>query len=206
MISKWHIIEPRGRRKGCLVALPGRAISAELMEKFCKFTELDDSMMVILEPRYYEWYPAPNGPEDQEKAVNGISAAVTEINKRIAKIQRSFHLKRQQICLIGYSAGAVMALQVLSTSKQPFGAVVSFAGAILEPAKLPQAMTQTPVLLRHAINDDCFKWEERYLPMKNALLEKGYNLYTSERQYGGHGMSIDDAEIIGRFAKQYLGY
>lgn len=206
MINKWLITEPKGKRKGCVIALPGRAVPGEMMDKFANHFGLSDSMIVVLEPDMLRWYPQPNGPADQVDAVAGLAEAVRVVNQKIGTIQRAFHLKRRQIVVAGYSAGAVLALQLLAASHQPFAAVVSFGGAILEPDKMPKAPTQTPVLLRHAIDDDCFKWDERYLPMKQALIENDYNLFVSEKPDGGHGIYRQDATAIGRFCAPHLGY
>lgn len=206
MISKWHVVEPQGNRRGCIVALPGRGVPANFMEKFCHFMGLHDSLVIVLEPDGLRWYPAPNGPDDQVAAVEGLERAVTEINRRLSIIQRGWHLRRSKIALVGFSAGSVMALQVLAASRKPFAACVSFAGAILEPERMPKATTKTPVLLRHAVDDDCFNWEERYLPMKKALIEKDYNVYVSEKPYGGHGIEVHDAQVIGRWLAPFLGY
>src|SRR5687767_5083735 len=114
MITKWIINEPKGKRKGCLIALPGRNISADNMERFCQYMELENTLTVCLEPEHLEWYPQPNGADDQEAAVEGIDLAVKEINNRISKVQRTFRFRRQQIALVGFSAGSVMALQVVA--------------------------------------------------------------------------------------------
>lgn len=206
MINKWIVTEPRGRRKGCIIGLPGRNIPADMMEKFCYHMQLPNTLSICIEPHNLEWYPQPNGPDNQIDAVEGLKFAIKELNARISKIQRSFRLRRRQIAIVGFSAGSVMAIQMAADSEQPFAAVASLAGAILEPDAMPAAPNQTPILLRHAIDDDCFKWEERYLPMKKSLQDNGYNLYVSEKQNGGHGVSIEDARVIGRFVGMHLGY
>lgn len=206
MIEKWAIKEPRGKRRGCLIALPGRGMPLESMWSIVERMELPDTLAVILEPTGLQWYPQPHGAYDQDDAVEGLKIAIAQLNKRITKIQRCFHLRRQQIALFGYSAGAVLAIQMAALAKQPFAAVVSMAGAILEPDEMPVATNQTPILLRHAIDDDCFSWEERYLPMKNSLLDRGYNLYASEKNRGGHGINLEDVIISARFIGQELGY
>jgi phospholipase/carboxylesterase len=206
MISKWIINEPIGKRKGCIVALPGRGTPAETMERFVCHMDLPNTLVICLEPSNLRWYPQPNGPNDQREAVAGMERATDFLNKRLSKIQRAFRLRRQQIALVGYSAGSVMALNMCVNSNQPFAAVASMAGAILEPEHMPVANNQTPILLRHAIDDDCFKWDERYIPMKQSLLRGGYNVYVSEKNYGGHGISTEDAGTFGRFLAPFLGY
>jgi len=206
MINKWHIVEPKGKRKGCILALPGRAIPGEMMEKFCFHMGLPQTMVAVFEPHELKWYPQPFGADDQTDAIAGLADAVVAVNKRIGILQRAFHLHRNQIAVVGFSAGSVLALQLLAATKKPFAAVVGFAGAIFEPSAMPKALTQTPVLLRHAIDDDCFSWEERYVPMRQALLDNDYNLFVSEKMYGGHGIGVEDAHTIGKFISPYLGY
>lgn len=206
MIDKWVISEHEGRRKGCVIGLPGRGIPVDVMDSLCHHMDLPNTLKISLQPIYLRWYPQPNGVEDQENAVSGMKEATAILSRKIRQVQRAFRLRRNQIALVGYSAGAVMALQMVACSEQPFAAVVSLAGAILEPEEYPIAKNQTPILLRHAVDDDCFSWEERYLPMRRTLLDNGYNLYTNEKQYGGHGLTVNDAEASGRFVGAHLGY
>jgi predicted esterase len=168
--------------------------------------ELYHTLRVCLEPDSYEWYPAPNGVNDQTSALRGMKYAVKDLNGAIKKIQHMWNLPRKKIALAGYSAGGVMALQMCSRSYHPFAGIASVSGAILDPASLKPAKHDTPILIRHNIDDDCFKWEERYLPMKEALQEKNYNVSLVEGQEGGHGLSRYDAELAGNFLAPLLGY
>lgn len=207
MINKWIVVEPTSTpRKGCIIALPGRGISGKCMVDFCEAMRLDNTLVVAFEPHLYRWYPQPNGAHDQDAAIKGLADAVPVLASRIRKVQRCFRLKKRQIALLGYSAGSVMAIQAVASSADRFAAAVSLAGAILEPDQLPKAPNQTPVLLRHAINDDCFKWEERYLPMKKALQKQGYNLNVSEKDDGGHGVDSSDLRVCRKFFGMHLGY
>jgi predicted esterase len=206
MIKNIRIQTHEGQRKGCVIALPGRNVTGEAMAGLCYHLNLPCTTIVVLEPNKLEWYPPPNGVHDQAQAVKGIDAAVKAINGTISRIQRGFRFKRSQIALVGVSAGSVMAIQVAAASDKPFAAVCAMAGAILEPDKLPKAKNQTPILLRHAYNDNCFTWEERYLPMKKALTDKGYNIFVSEKAEGAHNVSAHDAYVLGQFARRRLGY
>lgn len=206
MIRRMLVTEPYEERKCCLVGLPGRGMPGDLMDRFCEHTGLMDTMRVCLEPPHYAWYPSPHGIKDQDEAIDGMKIAVAELEDKLNMIQKMWKLSKAEIALVGYSAGSVMALQLLANSAGSFAGVVSMAGAILEPHKLKKARNDTPVLLRHNRNDDCFDWYERYLPMKNAMYDKGYNTFVNEGEYGGHGITRYDAHVIGHFLAPLLGY
>lgn len=207
VINKWTVVEPKtDDNRGVLVLLPGRQIPTSMMEKIFEHMKLSGTLGVVFEPHRLSWYPPPFGPNDQAAALAGLEGAVAEVNKCINKVQMAFCIPREKVALFGYSAGAVLAIQMAALSAKPFCAVASLGGAILDPGVLPPAKHKTPVLLRHSEDDDCFKWAERYLPMKHALLEKGYDVYTSTRGRGGHGVNQQDVEICGNFLGARLGY
>lgn len=206
IINNWIVKEPEGTPKGCLIGLPGRNISATIMQEFCSCMDCDNSLLICPEPKELTWYPQPNGINNQKEAISGMKIALEELDSWISKIQKCFSLTRKEIGIVGFSAGSVMALQLAAITKEQYAAVVSMAGAILDPDDLPEDQSQTPILLRHAIDDMCFSWEERFLPMKKALIEKNYSVFTSEKNYGGHKVSREDAFIIGKFISSNLGY
>jgi predicted esterase len=105
---------------------------------------------------------------------------------------KQFDLKHEDIYIAGHSAGAVVALQVAAHSQEPLGGIHVHCGAILDPASLPKS-NGTPIFVFHSENDMVFSWDERYLPMKKALIEKGYNCSFVER--AGHGHSVRGEDI-----------
>jgi len=107
--------------------------------------------------------------------------------------------------LVGFSAGAVMSIWLGAHSNKPFAGVISLAGAILEPTQLPKAKHKTPFLIQHNRDDDCFKWGERYLPMKRALLRQGYNVNFKEG-HGGHTLTFDEVSMTRRFCRNIFQY
>ena len=176
-----------------IVLLVGRGQTASnMLEQYNYNNELKKSVLVAIEP-LNEWYPCPNGIDDQEQSIEGLKFAVPQLNKLITNLQSEFNLTRDKIALVGFSAGAVMAIQLAANSNEEFAAVVSHAGAILDPDNLPQAKNKTPILLIHSEDDDCFSWEERYLPMKKALAIQGFNLSVNEVVHGGHYMLASEA-------------
>ena len=155
---------------GTVILLTGRGGKAEtLVLKYKQF--LDKSRLIGIQP-IFEWYPMPNGANDQDEAVKGLAESIQKLKDHIDEIKNQYNLTYEEIALIGFSAGAVMAIQIATVFNETFAFVVSHNGAILEPEEIKECSLKTPIMLIHSKNDDCFSWEERYLPMKEALLEK----------------------------------
>lgn len=213
MINKWIIVEPEPIAKvfskkpqSCLLVLPGRGIPGDAMEHFARHVGLWKTLTVVLEPQHFEWYPAPNGPDDQDDAVKGQIESLIELKQYLSKIQKLWEIPNEQTAIVGFSAGAVMALQLCAHSDTSFAGVVSLAGAILNPDTFLEAPNNTPILLQHNEDDDCFKWGERYLPMKQTLHDKGYNVQVHERDWGGHNLTLREARLTQQFLASKMGY
>ncbi len=192
--------------KGCVVCLPGLGVPAYVMLKFAKHMELKRTVMAALEPYRLAWYPRPNGIRDQARTVMGLPYAVAAARDSIEKIKKATDIKNNQIVLMGFSAGAVVGLQLAIQANEPFAACISFAGAIFEPHKVVKAKNQTPIFLQHNKLDDCFDWHERYLPTRDSLKANGYNLTIAERSEGHHTLYFEDAINASKFASPILGY
>jgi predicted esterase len=82
-----------------------------------------------------------------------------------------------------------------------FPAIISHAGAILEPSSVPPCKKDTPFLLIHNQNDDVFDWHERYLPMKYSLVNNGYHVKCVEKECGNHKIYDDDVMEAVSFLK-----
>lgn len=195
---KDFIMLPTSNWYGTVLFLPGRDGSAE--EMMCKFSALTKMgcALVGIEP-VKEWYPMPNGPNDQELAVAGLRYVLQALNHRVEKLRKRLSVERDEIALVGFSAGAVVALELAANSKHPFAGVVACGGAILEPTRFPACKHDTPVLLIHNRDDNCFEWQERYIPMRKTLRKKGYPLNCIERRRGGHCMSNQDILLASVF-------
>lgn len=202
-----RILRSRKKPLGCVLTLPGRGGTGKEMVEFYKQSELTKSLIVGVTPPNRQWYPLPNGVEDQKEAVGGLNDAVTNVFKTLSKVRRSFGITSRNTALVGFSAGAVVALQVAAHSEHPFAAVLCHSGAILEPDKLPPCKhPSTKIMLIHSRDDTCFYWDERYIPMKEALLAKGYNFTSLERETGNHGLYRDDIVMAGMFLSHLFGY
>ena len=175
---------------GNVILLTGRGgKAATLVRKFAPF--LQYSRLIGVEP-IEEWYPMPNGANDQIYAVEGLEIAAPQLKSFLENIQSNFACQSHDLALVGFSAGAVMALQMVTNYTTKYAAVVAHSGAILCPDKVQNCINDTPIFLFHNMDDDCFAWDERYIPMKNALINKSYKTLFSEKPTGGHVIDKGD--------------
>lgn len=179
-----------------VILLTGRYQSAE---NFLSYYSGIDANLVAVQPVTQEWYPLPNGIDNQYDAMIGIKQNLPYLHKIVKKIISTLEIPKNKTSIVGFSAGGVMALELLSHNKLPFHSVVIHAGAILRLEKFPQAKNNTPVLLLHKKDDECFEWNERFVPMLNCLQNKGYNVSTVISDEGQHNISQEDIMIAINF-------
>jgi phospholipase/carboxylesterase len=194
--------ESEGDCLGLVVLLPGRGQPArDILARYHRFSTLNQFTLIAVEPMD-EWYPVPKGSQDQTEAVWGLKLSVPQMDDFIAELEEEFEVDRSNVILGGFSAGAVMAIQLAALTDNPFNSVIAHNGAILEPDELPKSRHSTKYLVLHNENDDCFSWKERYLPMKNALVNQGYDLEVIESEVGGHYIAPEDVEEAGFWIRE----
>lgn len=196
---KWCVAN-RDMEHTCVLMLAGRSHQNNLLPSIYWHDGLRQHMIIGVQTQCYAWYPLPKGEYDSRAAINGIPNAVHNVLKVVSKIEDTYNIPREKIVVLGFSAGGVMAIQVGAHSERPFAGIVCQSGAILDPFDLPESPhPEMPVLLTHSQDDDTFDWEERYIPMKEALIEKNYNLSASENPWGYHSITTLDIAITKLF-------
>jgi predicted esterase len=193
------VIEALLRESDKLVCLlTGRGGTARDLLNTYAHSDLDCNLVAI-QPEKGEWYPLPNGPNDQLSAILGIQDALPDLHNIIKRVMSEVGVKKSKTSLVGFSAGGVMALELNAHNKNPFHSIVVHAGAILRTEKFPISKNNTPILLIHNRDDDCFEWEERFIPMCECLKSKGYNFAFSTGYEGGHSITGQDIDNATRF-------
>lgn len=197
-ISKWLLREPKGDVKKCVLLLPGRGVPAQAMLQIANHMGLTKYLRLAVEPKHRAWYPMPRGANDQEHALQGLDYANHAVRKVIQVIEKGYNIKKSDIALLGFSAGAVVALDVAINSDEPFACCVSMSGAILNPAGVRPAVNDTPIVLQHNLYDDVFSWDERYVPTRDALINNNYQVVKVERQGGQHTIYREDITTLSK--------
>lgn len=178
--------------------LTGRGQTAHEFLDIYDHAELDCNLVAI-QPEQGEWYPLPNGANDQMSAALGIKASLPYLHKAVKSVMSKVKVEKRNTSLVGFSAGGVMALELNAHNKKSFRSIVVHAGAILRTDKFPISKNNTPILLIHNQDDDCFKWEERFMPMCECLKNKGYKFIIKTECEGDHSIYKKDLEVAKKF-------
>lgn len=202
MIENSYIVGNKEKFDHGIIVLPGRGTSCMEMHKLCSYAGIcEDNLLLHLEPFGRVWYPMPNGIYDQKDAVEGLPEASEVVNNMIDNFMDLYKIEENKISVIGYSAGAVVAIDV--SFRRNFKNIVSLAGAILEPENVAPCQNQSEYHLQHDYLDTTFDWIERYEPMKNALITNGYKAFLHETSYYGHNSFNQDVlDVLGSIFKK----
>lgn len=105
---------------------------------------------------------APAGPARQWFSVTGVTAANRGARVTAARAPLDAVLSEtiaahgltgqpQRVALVGFSQGAIMALDAAASGRWPFGAIAAFSGRLASP--LPLSPAPTPILIAHGLQD-----------------------------------------------------
>lgn len=207
---EFTVFRKKKKAHSCVVCLAGRGCcGGQFARQYYNNSELDNTTFVGVTPYSFksiEWYPQPFSSTNQSAAVAGLKKADLFIKEIVKTISNRYEVPYKKIALVGFSAGAVMALYSATRMNEDLAGVVVHAGAALEPHKIPQKKNKTNILLTHGGKDFCFDWYERYVPMKNALIRKGYEFHVAEDPKGTHIITYEDVVAGSQFLAPHLGY
>jgi predicted esterase len=201
-------ISPEEPTSHAILFLPGRGgHGISLLRKYESVFDLSNVGLFSLTPLPMEfgWYPMPNGANDQRDACAGLEFAVDAVERNLKQIEDKYNVDRDNVVMVGFSAGAVVGLQQMTTRPNPAGAVICHSGACLEPEKLTRAKHKRPIVLNHGEDDYCFDWFERYVPMKDSLLAQGFRVMVAERKRGNHQVHRTDILRMKKVLEEFTG-
>ena len=158
-------------------------------------------------PMGFQWFPIPwidGSSEEESKA--GLERAAADLDAFLDGVMVDEDLLPEQVMVLGFSQGTMMALHVLPRREDPVAGITAFSGRLLEPELLAdEAQCKPPVLLIHGDQDDVVPPQS--LPLAaEALQEAGWKeVYAHVMKGTGHGIAPDGLQVALAFMQERLG-
>jgi len=158
-------------------------------------------------PMGFQWFPIPwiDGSSEEESNA-GLMRAAEDLNAFLDGVMVDEDLLPEQVVVLGFSQGTMMALHVLPRREDPVAGCVAFSGRLLQPELLAdEVVSRPPVLLIHGDQDDVVPPQS--LPQAaEALQEAGWQeVYAHVMKGTGHGIAPDGLQVALAFMRDRLG-
>ena len=158
-------------------------------------------------PMGLQWFPIPwiDGSSEEE-ARDGLMRAAADLNAFIDGVMVDEDLLPEQVILLGFSQGSMMALHVAPRRDDAVAGVVAISGRLLEPeALIDDTLCRPPVLLIHGDQDPVVSVQD--LPKAaQALQDAGWTeVYAHIMKGTGHGIAPDGLQVALAFIRDRLG-
>jgi phospholipase/carboxylesterase len=154
----------------------------------------------------YQWFPIPwlDG-SPQAAAETGMTASVKDLNGFLDARLAEEGLTADRLALVGFSQGAMMALEIAPRRDGAMAGVVAISGRLLRPEALaPEARVKPPVLLIHGDQDQVVPFADM-ARAGDALVAAGFQTFGHVMQGTGHGIAPDGLGVALQFLKDRLG-
>ena len=154
-----------------------------------------------------QWFPIPwiDG-SSEEMARDGLMRAVADLQSFLDGVMVDEDLLPEQVVLLGFSQGSMMALHAGPRREDPVAGIVAFSGRLLEPELLiEEAASRPPVLLIHGDRDDVVPVQA--MPQAARALEAaGWSeVYAHVMKGTAHGIAPDGLSVALAFMRDRLG-
>lgn len=153
-----------------------------------------------------QWFPIPwlDGSSETDAAA-GLARAAADLNGFLDAQLAAEGLAPDRLALVGFSQGAMMALQVAPRRDAAVAAVVAISGRLLAPDRLPvETVARPPVLLIHGDQDPVVPFADMRLA-GDALVGAGFTAYGHVMRGTGHGIAPDGLGAAVGFLRDRLG-
>ena len=129
-----------------------------------------------INPSGFQWFDLTK--DDPDYILEQSIKAEKKIQKFINEIKQEFNLTNNKICLLGFSQGCMLSLNVGLISEEKFSCIVGFSGKIIDQNNLKGRVKNfSDVLLIHGDSDQVVP-STYLLEAKDFLIRNGINVKT----------------------------
>lgn len=151
-----------------------------------------------MSPYGHQWFSLHDW--SPKAMLSGVQKIAPTLDVFIDSELKRFGLKENNLALLGFSQGAMMALYVALRRKNPCAAVVGFSGSLIGEEGIT---SKPPVCLIHGDNDNVVPHGAMDLA-EASLKHEGVKVEAHTCSGLGHGIDMQGLEIATRFLKERL--
>ncbi len=152
-----------------------------------------------------QWFPIPwiDG-SPQQAMLDGFARAEKSLNAYLDETFAAEGLDESKTCLVGFSQGTMMALQVGPRREKQLAGIVGFSGRLTSPELLKaEIKTKPPVLLAHGDADEVIPVESIH-DARNGLAAAGIDVRWHVSRGVGHGIDEEGLTLAAHFLRDAL--
>ena len=146
-----------------------------------------------INPSGYQWFDLTQ--DDPQYILEQSLKAEKKINQFIDEIKKEFKLKNNKICLLGFSQGCMISINVGLTSVESYSCIVGFSGKIIDKENLKsRKKNSSDILLIHGDHDDIVS-SNHLLEAKDFFIRNNVSVETHLIKNSGHHIPIEASSI-----------
>lgn len=154
-----------------------------------------------------QWFPIPWIDGSSEYASReGLERAVADLQAFLDGLMVDEDLLPEQVALLGFSQGSMMALHAAPRREDPVAAVVAFSGRLLDPEMLAdEGRSRPPILLVHGDLDDVVAPASMPEAVEALRAAAFTEVFAYVMRGTAHGIAPDGLEVALAFLRERLG-
>jgi len=157
-----------------------------------------------INPIGYQWFDLTR--DDPQYILEQSLKAEKKINQFIDEIKKEFKLKNNKICLLGFSQGCMISINVGLTSVESYSCIVGFSGKIIDKENLKgRKKNSSDILLVHGDLDDIVP-SNHLLEAKDFFIRNNVNIETHLIKNSGHHIPIEASSIALNYILKKFDY
>ena len=146
-----------------------------------------------INPTGFQWFDLTK--DDPSYILEQSLKAEVILNKFINQIKSEYHLENDKICLVGFSQGCMMSINLGLTAEQNYNCVIGFSGKIIDQDNLrKRKKNSTNILLLHG-DSDAVVSPSFLLEAKDFLIRNDVDIETHLIKNSDHHIPIEASSI-----------
>ena len=150
----------------------------------------------------FQWFSLDK--DDPAYILEESIKAEKKLNYFINEIKSEYKLNNSKICILGFSQGCMMSINLGLIADENFNCIVGFSGKIIDKENISNRIkSKTKMFLIHGDQDDIVP-PSRLLEAQDFLMRNKVNIETKMIKNCGHHIPIEASSIALNYIKENL--